>query len=77
MESGIWLAIGAVIGALGVIAGQLISAKRGERIEHNRWTQEKAKEVRQAIRENRKERARPIMEALIVLVPYIQCLGMS
>jgi hypothetical protein len=68
MESNLWFAfiglIGAVIGALGVIAGQWISARHSERIEYKRWEQEKLKEVRQAMREYRQERARPVLNAL-------------
>lgn len=68
MESNLWFAfvglIGAGIGALGVIAGQMISAKQSEHIEYKRWEQEKLKEVRQVIREYRQERAKPVLDAL-------------
>ncbi len=68
MESILWVAfvglIGAVIGTLGTMAGQWINAKHGERVERDRWQQEKAKEIRQAIREYRKDRAKPILDAL-------------
>ena len=68
MEFNLWVAfvglIGAVIGALGAVAGQWISAKHGESVERDRWQQEKAREMRQAIREYRKERAKPILDAL-------------
>jgi H+/gluconate symporter-like permease len=62
--SGIYVLLGAIVGVLGTMIAQWLNAKHVERIEHTKWEQEEAKEVREAIREFRKERAKPILDAL-------------
>jgi hypothetical protein len=62
--SAIYALGGAVVGALGAVIAQLVTAKHTERTESARWERERAKEEEQRICEFRKERAKPILEAL-------------
>lgn len=55
---------GAIIGVLGAIGVQWFGARHSERAEQTKWEHEKAAAQTQAIREFRRERARPVLDAL-------------